>query len=246
MSEATVNEAVSALLDLQEIDRTRDRLHERKEHLPLRGELADIEARIAETTSVIARVQRDADDLMREEKKVEEEVRLIEEKIASEEDKMYSGKVINPKEVSAIQAEVEMLRHRKAPLEERGLEELEARDTLLEERQRLEEEVKLLQDEASAVKSKIDAAVGEIERELAAEEGKRDGVAPKIPADTLDLYEEVRSNKRGVGVGALENGICSACREALSAVEVDRIKRRAREGEWLFRCEHCRRLLVLK
>src|ERR1700756_2254149 len=117
---APVNEAVAALLDLQEIDRTRDRLHERKEHLPLRADLADVEARIGELTGVIARVQRDADDLMREEKKVEEEVRLIEEKIKTEEDKMYSGKVINPKEVSAIQAEVEMLRNRKAPLEERG------------------------------------------------------------------------------------------------------------------------------
>jgi predicted nucleic acid-binding Zn-ribbon protein len=245
-SSATVNEAVAALLDLQEVDRTRDRLHERKEHLPLRAELADIEARMAETTGVIARVQRDADDLMREEKKVEEEVRLIEEKISSEEDKMYSGKVINPKEVSAIQAEVEMLRNRKAPLEERGLEELEARDSLLEERQRLEEELKLLSDEADGVRSKIDAAVAEIDAELEVEENKRAEILPKVPDETLELYEEIRANKRGVGVGALQNGMCSACREALSAVEVDRIKRRVREGEWLFRCEHCRRLLVVR
>src|SRR4051794_4830438 len=101
MSEARapVKEAVSALLDLQEIDRTRDRLHERKVHLPERAELAEVEVRIGEITGVIARVQRDADDLMREEKKVEEEVNAIETKIAQEEDKMYSGKVINPKEV---------------------------------------------------------------------------------------------------------------------------------------------------
>jgi len=246
MSEATVNEAVGALLDLQQIDRTRDRLQERKVHLPLRAELADIEARTAELTGVAARVQRDADDLMREEKKVEEEVRLIEEKIATEQDKMYSGRVINPKEIAALQDEIAMLQRRKSPLEERGLEELEARDTLLDERQRLDEELKSLQDEAAVVRSKIDEAVGELDRELAVEESKREEVVRKVPPDTVELYEEIREQKRGVGVGALENGICSACREALSAVEVDRIKRRAREGEWLFRCEHCRRLLVVK
>jgi predicted nucleic acid-binding Zn-ribbon protein len=159
---------------------------------------------------------------------------------------MYSGKVINPKEVSAIQAEVEMLRNRKAPLEERGLEELEARDSLMDERGRLEEELRSLESDRSSVQSKIDQAVSEIDREIAAEEIKRAEVAPKVPADTLELYEEIRGTKRGVGVGALENGICSACREALSAVEIDRIRRRAREGEWLFRCEHCRRLLVVR
>ncbi len=246
MSETTTNEAVAALLDLQEIDRTRDRLAEKKESLPLRAELADIEARMAEITAVIARVQRDADELMREERKVEEEVRLIEEKISTEEDKMYSGKVINPKEISALQDEIAMLRRRKSPLEERGLEELEARDALLEERQRLEEEIKSLDGEASGVRTKIDQAVGELDRELTVESSKRDEVVTKVPQDTLELYEEVREAKRGVGVGALENGMCSACREALSAVEIDKIKRRAREGEWLFRCEHCRRLLVMR
>jgi uncharacterized protein len=246
VSETTTSEAVGALLELQEIDRTSDRLHERKESLPLRAELADIEARMAEITAVIARVQRDADQLMREERKVEEEVRLIEEKISTEEDKMYSGKVINPKEISALQDEIAMLHRRKAPLEERGLEELEARDALLEERRRLEEELRSLETEASGVRAKIDEAVGEIDRELAVESSKRGDAASKVPPDTLELYEEVREQKRGVGVGALENGMCSACREALSAVEIDKIKRRAREGEWLFRCEHCRRLLVLR
>jgi hypothetical protein len=159
---------------------------------------------------------------------------------------MYSGQVINPKELSALADEVDMLKRRKAPLEERGLEELEARDQLLTERGRLEEELRDLEQEASTIRTKIEEAEGEIDRELAIEDSKRGEVVPHIPSDTLELYEEIRTSKRGVGVGALENGSCTACREALSAVEVDKIKRRAREGEWLFRCEHCRRLLVVR
>jgi hypothetical protein len=241
-----VNDSVTALLDLQTIDRARDRLHEQRVHLPLRAELGDLEARMIEVKGAIARVQKEADDLEREERRVEEEVRLIEEKIASEEDKMYSGKVINPKEVAAIQDEVAMLKRRKSPLEETGLEELEARDQLLIERRRLEEELADLDREAGEVRSKITDAESRIDGELRTEDEKRAGVLPAIPSDTVELYEEIRESKKGVGVGALENGICTACSEALSAVEVDRIKSRARAGEWLFRCEHCRRLLVVR
>jgi predicted nucleic acid-binding Zn-ribbon protein len=241
-----LHDAVSALLDLQQVDRARDRLVEQRAHLPQRGELADVEARITEVKGAIARVQKEADELERDERKVEEEVRLIEEKIRSEEDKMYSGKVINPKEVSAIQDEVAMLKRRKAPLEEKGLDELEQRDQLISEKGKLEAELADLEREAGEVRAKIASAEGEIDRELAAEDGKRDALLVAIPPDTLEDYESIRGSKRGIGVGALENGMCTACREALSAVEIDRIKARSREGEWLFRCEHCRRLLVVR
>ena len=241
-----MNEAVAALLDLQEIDKTRDRLHERKENLALRSELADAEARMADVRGEISRLQHEADALEREERRVEEEVRLIEEKIAQEEHKMYSGQVINPKELSALSEEVRLLKLRKAPLEEKGLEELETRDDLLAQRKELEERLQELEQEAGGIRVKIDEAVAELDRDLEAEEMKRAEVLAKIPEDAIELYESLRESKRGIGVGALENGVCTACREALSAVEVDRIKRRARDGEWLFRCEHCRRLLVVR
>lgn len=241
-----MTDAVTALLDLQRIDLARDRLHERKEHLPLKRDLAEANSRIADVKAAIARVQMEADSLEREERRVEEEVRLIEEKIASEEHKMYSGQVINPKELSALQDEVDMLKRRKAPLEEKGLEELESRDQLLAERGRLEEELASLERDAGAIQARIDEAIGEIDRDLDIEDAKRAETLSKIPPDAVERYEELRPQKKGVGVGSLENGMCTACREALSAVEVDRIKQRHRAGEWLFRCEHCRRLLVLR
>jgi uncharacterized protein len=228
-----VNDSATALLDLQKIDRARDKLNDQRVHLPLRAELADLQARITEVKDAIARVQKGADELEREERRVEEEVRLIEEKITSEEDKMYSGRVINPKEVSAIQDEIAMLKRRKSPLEEKGLEELEERDQLLAERQRLEEEVADLEREAAEIRSKIQQAESEIDRELEGEDIKRASLLPAIPDETIDHYESIRGSDRGVGVGELENGMCTACREALSAVEVDRIKAKARTGEWL-------------
>jgi predicted nucleic acid-binding Zn-ribbon protein len=241
-----VNDSVTALLDLQQIDRIRDRLADQRVHLPERSELANIEARIAEVKAVITRVQKEADELEREEKQVEQEVKQIEDKIASEEHRMYSGQVINPKEVAAIQDEIAMLKRRKSPLEETGLEELEQRDQLMAERAKLEGEVADLEREADEIRAQIASAETKIDQELSSEESKRASVLPAIPEEALDQYESIRESKKGIGVGALENGSCTACREALSAVEVDKIKAKARQGEWLFRCEHCRRLLVVR
>jgi uncharacterized protein len=241
-----MNDAPSALLDLQVIDRARDRLREQREKLPERAQLAEIEARLVEVKAAAKQLEREITELELAEKETEEEVRLIEEKVAQEEHKMYSGEVINPKELQALQDEVRLLNQRKEPLEDKGIEQLEKRDELIGQRGRLADEVADLEKEAEDIRRSISEAEGKIDGEMSTEEGKRADVVVAIPSDTIELYEEIRSSKRGVGVGALEGDTCTACRESLSAVEVDKIKRKAREGEWLFRCEHCRRLLVVR
>ena len=56
----------------------------------------------------------------------------------------------------------------------------------------------------------------------------------------MELYEDLRKQKKGIGVAALIDGVCQGCHEQLSAMELDRIKR----VEGVRRCEYCRRILV--
>lgn len=238
--------SLKPLLDLQEVDLARDRLVERKEHLPEKGELAELEGRIKEVEAAIHRVGEEQDRIIREIDRLEQEAGMIANKIEREENRMYSGEVVNPKELSAIQDEVEMFRRQKAPFEEEALDLMMRRDELQEERERLRREVADLERDADGVRGRIDKAIVEIDRELETENAKRMSLVEPIPSDVLELYEDLRGQKRGIGVGALEQGICSACREQLSAMEIDRVRRRRRDGEQLFRCEHCRRLLVVE
>lgn len=238
--------SLEPLLELQQVDLARDRLHERLEQLPERAELSDVEQRSKEVQAAIDRVEAEMQTVIKEMDRLEQEASVIANKIASEEKRMYSGEISNPKELSAMQDEVAMLRRRKEPPEEGALEQMMRRDELSDERDALRRELDDLAKEADEVRSRIQTASDEIGRALGVEDAKRDGLLPSIPAEIVDEYEELRGAKHGVGVGALEDGICSACRESLSAVEVDRIKREMREGERLFRCEHCRRLLVAR
>lgn len=237
--------SLKPLLELQQVDSARDRLHERLAKLPERTELAEHEARMDEVRARIGQVEAATEQIIKEMNRLENEVGAIETKIAHEESVLYGGGVSNPKELSALQTEIEMLKRRKAPLEEGALEQMVARDEQFAERDRLRAELDDLDKEAEAIRGRVREATADIERHLAEEDARRAEIVPQIPDDLLELYESLRESKRGIGVGALEGGVCSACREALSAVEVDRIKQAAKAGETRFRCEHCRRILVV-
>ena len=80
-----------------------------------------------------------------------------------------------------------------------------------------------------------------VETELAAGEAERPPLAATIDPDTLELYEELRPQKKGVGAAALVDNVCQGCHEQLSSVELDH----ARHADGIVRCDHCRRILVL-
>ncbi len=70
--------------------------------------------------------------------------------------------------------------------------------------------------------------------------GERETIAPDIDPEVLELYEDLRRQKKGIGAAALVDGVCQGCHEKLSAMELDKLKR----SEDLKRCEYCRRILV--
>jgi hypothetical protein len=94
----------------------------------------------------------------------------------------------------------------------------------------------------------VETVAGDASRELAgiateltAKRTERDALAAGFDPELLELYEDLRRQKKGVGAAALVDGVCQGCHEKLSAVELDRLKR----SEDILRCEYCRRILVL-
>jgi hypothetical protein len=69
----------------------------------------------------------------------------------------------------------------------------------------------------------------------------RAALAKAVDPEFLELYEDLRPQKKGVAAVALIDGVCQGCHEQLSSVYVDRLKR----VEGPKRCEHCRRILVI-
>lgn len=234
--------AFDDLLTLQNHDSAVDRLRHRRATLPERAELDarraaydDLERRRAEVTE-----RRDAE--LREERRLDDEVKSLQAKAKAEDSRMYSGTVSSPRELQAMQADIDQLRRQAREREDDELEVMERREALDSEVAEVEAAQAALVSEMEALVGSIGKQEAEIDAELAVEEGARAALVPGIPEATLRLYEQIRAGNRGVGAARLVGMNCQACHLALPATEVDRI--RHLPPDTLARCEHCGAILV--
>jgi predicted nucleic acid-binding Zn-ribbon protein len=229
------------LLDLQQLDLAIDRLRTRSAALATGSELATArrEADDAEARSGELKLQLDVLD--RDGSKVEHEIDSLTQKAAAEERRMSSGSVANARELDAIGHEITNLKRRIADREDEMLAIMERRETVEAAAKEAEAFAGVQRDRVAAVRSTSDAELAQVEAELQAREAERGAAAARIDPDTLELYEDLRRQKKGVGAAALIDNVCQGCHEQLSAVELDKV----RHTSDIPRCEYCRRILVL-
>lgn len=240
--EGVTRDALKRLLDLQRVDTAIDRLRQRKADLPEQRILDDLTLELEAARGDHEAKHAELDAIAIDQNRFEGEVSMIEDKIKHESDRLYGGDISNPKELASIQAELDGLRRRKNHLEDQDLEVLERREAIERELGELKEKLDGLAARASEAEAARDAAAMEIETDLSQNERDRERIAPEIPGELLELYEDLRAKKEGVGVAALVGGVCRGCGVALSPVALDEIKRSA--ADEIARCENCRRLVV--
>jgi uncharacterized protein len=229
------------LLDLQREDSEIRRLTERKASLPEAARLAELNERLEELGADLAIARKQQDEVEREQARLEGEGDLLDTKIGREEQRLFSGAVGSPKELSSLQAEVDMLKRKKAGLEDDLLEVMVQKDSAAATTDRLQAEHEELEREATSLAALVNELTAEIDARLVEHSGARTRIAATVPEELLALYERIREQKHGVGAAALENGTCSGCHTKLPAREVERLK--AERG--LQRCDNCRRILVV-
>jgi predicted nucleic acid-binding Zn-ribbon protein len=230
------------LLTLQTHDSAADRLRHRLATLPEREQLESRRAAQAELEGRRLEVSERRDAELREERRLDDEVRSLEERAKAVDTKMYSGTVSSPKELQAMQADIEQLRRQAREREDEELDVLVRREALDAEVAELEAAQAAVTAEMEALAAAIADQEREIDSELAMEESARAALASTIGDGTLRLYEQIRTGNRGVGAARLVGMNCQACHLGLPATEVDRIRHLPADA--LARCEHCGAILV--
>jgi uncharacterized protein len=240
--EGVTRDALKRLLDLQRVDSAIDRLRQRKADLPEQRILDDLTAELEAARADHAAKQAELDAISIDQNRLEGEVSMLEDKIKHESERLYGGDISNPKELSNIQAELDGLRRRKNHVEDQDLEVLERREAVELELAELKEKVDALAGRTGEAAAARDAAAVEIETDLMQNESDRARIAPQIPDELIELYDDLRVKKQGVGVAPLVGGVCRGCGVSLSPVALDEIKRAS--ADEIPRCENCRRLVV--
>jgi predicted nucleic acid-binding Zn-ribbon protein len=228
------------LLTLQETDTAIDRLTARRVALESGGSLTEIrdEADAAERRFGELRLQLDA--MARDQMRFEHEIDSMTQKITAEERRLFDGSVANSRELGSIQHEVDNLKRRRTDREDELL-------ALLEQREALEARIVEAEAAGAALRGRVEETAATtsdelraVEADLAARIADRAMLVSKLDPELVELYDDLRRTKKGIGAAALVDGVCQGCHEQLSSVEIERLKR----TDGIKRCEHCRRILV--
>ena len=231
--------SLTDLLDLQAVDLEIDRLLHERETLPELAEYRTAHERLADASARLQALQATLKETSLAVDRTNGELEIAEVKIDREQMRLFAGG-LSARDADYMRREVEMLTRKKGEMEEEVLELMEKAELQEAEVNQLTEEVNAL----SADKARLEAAIAEawkgIDARLAGKEQRKADIVPLIDESLLELYEELRKAKGGVGVGRLADGTCGGCHLRITEAELLDVTR----GDPP-RCIHCRRILVV-
>lgn len=234
-------ESLLQLLELQRVDSTIDRLETRRRNLPEQAALEVLEEQLALVEKSLGEQQAIVDDVTARQRKLDDEIEKIASKMTKSNERLYSGNVGNPRELADLQEEVELLKRRKSALEDSDLEIMESREAGEKILEGLDLEAEGLRRQVEEAVVVRDRASVEVDEQLETARLQRAEWVPRFDAELLELYDDLRASKEGIGAAALIEGVCQGCHMRLPNQEVERVRKTA----GLIFCDECRRILVV-
>ena len=160
-------------------------------------------------------------------------------KIQQTDASLYGGKVHNPKELQDLQKEILSLKRHLETLEERQLEAMlaveEAEKVLQTARTDLEHVQSNLKEQNKDLTRESEALRKDLERL----NSERQAVVTDIASQALNVYDQLRKQKRGIAITTVTENSCQACGTTLTPSQ----QQTARSTSQLFHCPTCGRIL---
>jgi predicted nucleic acid-binding Zn-ribbon protein len=235
-------EELEALLLVQEHDITLDQLRHRREHMPERAELTARSGELRQREAERATVGEQHRKVLAEERRIDDEAQAVGERADEVNTRLYSGNVTSPRELQAMQSDLDMLKRRRSDLEDEELEVMEQRETLDGELATLDASIAELWATIEKLQATIADAETEIDASIANETALRASLAQPIAEALLKDYERRRTQNRGAGAARLVGTTCQACHLTIPSTEAERVRRES--GTVISYCDNCSAILV--
>lgn len=194
------------------------------------------EALTAASTKLAAE-RRILEEIKKRQRALEGDAGDIDARLKKVEQELYSGRVRNQKELAALQREADTLKTESDKLESRQLELMDRADESDKKVSFAEKEFKTVETEWEMKKPQLAAEFERAKTVLAAATQKRRQIASGVDPSILKTYQDVKKS-RSRAVVAVDRGMCTGCRIALSVAELQKV----RSGQ-LVRCGSCGRIL---
>lgn len=210
--------------------------------MPEQVALSELTERRTDISTRHGRLQTEVADLAREQRKADADVEQVKTRRARNDDRITAGQVSDPKQLQAMGHENETLAKRISDLEDAELEVMERLESAQNEFDGLGQELADLDDGSVELARARDEAAAEVAREQTDALAERERLVADIPGALLALYDRLREQLGGVGVGILHQKRCGACHLDIGAADLARML--AAPSDEVLRCEECNRILV--
>lgn len=229
------------LLDIQDVDERIRRVEGLLAALPEEAELTAALTEQAEVTPVYDERTAERTRLDREQQRLEDEVETVRARLAKEQQRFESGTVTSPREIMALQNEIDALARRISTLEDDELEIMETAEAVDVTLAELKVGIDAVGARVAAAMKARDESAAALAIELETLRTRRVAMVVGVEPGVLDRYEKLRKAQSGAVVAAFDGKTCGGCGLPLSPASREEFK--ASSDAW-FPCENCRRVLV--
>jgi predicted nucleic acid-binding Zn-ribbon protein len=232
----STTQVAAALFQLQQIDLELERLAAERQSIAqsLQGNAQMQKLRNEQRT-----MQQRLHTALQAQKEAEWALEDLNRRLNGQEQRLYSGAVTNPKELNAVQQEVQNLRVQRSRQEDKTLEVMDAAESLqanvtLTNEALKQAEAAWMQESALLVQRR-----DQVEERTRAAQEKREQMAARIDVTILNRYNTLRRTKQGRAVSKVEQNSCQWCRVILTPSELQHV----RVSTVLQTCTNCGRIL---
>lgn len=229
------------LLDLQALDTRLQQIDHARTRVPQIAATREAQERLQQVSDDVVRVETGLSDIRREVDRAEADVQQVRDRTARNTSRLESGQG-TPKDLQALQHELESLARRQAELEDVEIEVMERQESAEARLGELIAQRDEVQAEVDGLVRERDAAVAELDAERVEVAGPRQAIVDAIDAPLVALYERIREGSGGLAAAELKHGRCGGCRLELNPVDLAAIDKAP--SDEVVRCEECARILV--
>lgn len=225
------------LFRLQQIDSQIDRTHLKLDNIK---KTLENDKELRHVLAISEQTQKENQQALYEMKNAEAEVQAQKIKIEQAESSLYGGSVKNPKGLQDLQKDVASLKKYLVTLEERELEAMLKSEATTSEYEKAKAELELLQAKRGDEHKKLVEEQASLMKQLESLAMEREASLAPIETTSLQSYNELRKQKRGVAITEIEDGACASCGTTINAAAQQNARRQ------IVYCPSCGRILFAK
>jgi predicted nucleic acid-binding Zn-ribbon protein len=217
-----------------QIDQITSRLNEIKRQINSNQTIKD-----AENISEISLM--DLENSRKNLKSIEDEIQSLRNKLEMCDSSLYSGKIKNPKELSDLQIEIASIKKHISRLEEKQLEALYALEFSETTHNKNIIDLQKVKNDFTSLQEKLKLETSQLIATRDSLVTEKEAVTKSISSASLHIYDQLRSQKRGVAVTTTREGACTGCGSSLRPAELQD----ARATTQLYYCSSCGRIIYV-